>query len=187
MRKTAVAAGIALFTAFVFTAAVASRASARAEGPRPAVALDDAAIVAIFDLANTADIETGKLGAERAQSKEVKDYGIMLSQVHTEVRQKGRDLAKKLGVTPKLPSDNTMLKDHQAAMARLSALRGAEFDRAFLQHEEAFHAAVIQAVKTTLLPAIQNQELKDFVTSLAPAFEAHRVMAEHLAKKIASE
>ena len=185
MRKTAVAAGIALFTAFVFTAAVASRASARPEGL--AVALDDAAIIAIFDLANTADIETGKLGAERAQSKEVKDYGIMLSQVHTEVRQKGRDLAKKLGVTPKLPSDNTMLKDHQAAIARLSALRGAEFDKAFLQHEEAFHAAVIQAVKTTLLPAIQNKELKDFVSSLAPAFEAHRVMAEHLAKKIASE
>lgn len=183
MRKTAVAAGLGLFTALAFTAAVASRASARSE--RPAAALDDAAIVAIFDLANTADIETATLGAERAQNAEVRDYATMLAQVHTEVRQKGRDLAKKLGVTPKLPSDNTMLKDHQAAMARLSALHGAEFDRSFLQHEEAFHAAVIQALKATLLPAIQNQELRDFVTSLAPAFEAHRVMAEHLEKKIA--
>jgi putative membrane protein len=184
MRKSAVAAGLAVFTAFAFTAAVASRASARTAQPATS-ALDDAAIVAIFDLANTADIESGKLGAERAQSKEVKDYGTMLSQVHTEVRQKGRDLAKKLGVTPKLPADNTMLKDHQAAMARLSALHGPAFERAFLEHEQAFHAAVIDAVKTTLLPAIKNQELKDFVASLAPAFEAHRVMAEHLQKKIA--
>jgi putative membrane protein len=184
MRKSAVAAGVAVFTAFAFTAAVASRASARTAQPATS-ALDDAAIVAIFDLANTADIESGKLGAERAQSKEVKDYGTMLSQVHTEVRQKGRDLAKKLGVTPKLPADNTMLKDHQAAMARLSALHGPTFERAFLEHEQAFHAAVIDAVKTTLLPAIKNQELKDFVASLAPAFEAHRVMAEHLQKKIA--
>ena len=50
--------------------------------------------------------------------------------------------------------------------------------------EQAFHAAVLSAVKTTLLPAITNQELKDFVTSLAPAFEAHRLGAENLEKKI---
>jgi putative membrane protein len=176
-----VVAIIALLVAAAIVALLATRAQANAATP----ALDDAAIVAIFDLANTADIETGKLGAERASNKEVKDYGTMLHQVHTEVRQKGRDLAKKLGVTPVLPADNTMARDHAAAMAKLRTLRGDEFDRAFLQHEEAFHAAVITAVKQTLLPAIQNKELKDFVTSLAPAFEAHRVMAEHLQKKVA--
>lgn len=185
MRKTAVAAGVAVVTALAFTAVV-PRASARAERPGPAAtALDDAAIVAIFDLANTADIETGTLGAERAYTKDVKDYGTMLAQVHTEVRQKGRDLAKKLGVTPKLPADNTMLRNHQAALHRLRALNGPAFERAFLAHEQAFHAAVIDAVTTTLLPAIESQELRDFVASLAPAFEAHRVMAEHLQKKIA--
>jgi hypothetical protein len=44
---------------------------------------------------------------------------------------------------------------------------------------------VLEAVKTALLPAIRNKELKDFVTSLGPAFEAHRLMAEHLEKKLA--
>lgn len=147
--------------------------------------LTEAGVVAIFDLANTADIATGGLGAQKAENKEVRDYGTMLSQVHTEVRQKGRDLAKKLGVAPALPEGNTMAKDHAAAMERLKKLSGAEFDRAFLQHEQAFHTAVLDAVKTTLLPAIQNKELKDFVTSLGPAFEAHRLMAEHLEKKLA--
>ena len=147
-------------------------------------AIDETDVVAIFDLANTADIETGRLAAERAENKEVRDYGIMLSQVHTEVRQKGRDLAKKLGVTPATISpDDPMAKDHAAVMKKLGALRGAEFDRAFLQHEAAFHGAVLTAVKTSLLPAIRNPELKDFVTSLAPAFEAHRLMAEHLTNK----
>lgn len=150
--------------------------------------VDEPAVVAIFDLANTADIETGRLAAERAENKEVRDYGVMLSQVHTEVRQKGRDLAKKLGVTPAtLSADDQMAKDHADVMKKLSALKGAEFDRAFLQHEEAFHSAVLTAVKTTLLPAIRNPELKDFVTSLAPAFEAHRLMAEHLTRKIYSK
>ncbi|MGH7680319.1 MAG: DUF4142 domain-containing protein [Gemmatimonadaceae bacterium] len=152
---------------------------------RLAVALDEAGVVAIFDLANTADIATGTLGAQKASNKEVRDYGTMLSQVHTEVRQKGRDLAKKLGVSPAMPAGNAMAKDHAAAVERLKKLSGAEFDRAFLQHEQGFHAAVLDAVKTTLLPAIQNKELMDFVTSLGPAFEAHRLMAEHLEKKLA--
>jgi putative membrane protein len=177
MRRPAIA--LALVLTAVVIATVASRANARTTP-----VLDDAAIVAIFDLANTADIETGRLGATRGLSKEVRDYGTMLDQVHTQVRQNGRDLARKLGVTPALPETDRSAQDHAAVMARLGKLSGAEFDRAFLEHEQAFHAAVLAAVKTTLLPAIRNQELKEFVTSLAPAFEAHRLAAENLQRKL---
>lgn len=177
MRRSTVIAAVLTLTAAVSAFTLGA----------PSSQLDEAAVVAIFDLANTADIETGRLAAQRAENKEVKDYGTMLSQVHTEVRQKGRDLAKRLGVTPVLPADDQRAKNHAAVVARLNTLKGAEFDRAFLEHEQAFHAAVLSAVKTTLLPAIKNQELKDFVVSLAPAFEAHRVMAEHLLKKTASQ
>ena len=175
------AAILALAAAAVIVAFVATRAEAH-----QAPALDDAGVAAIFDLANTADIETGTLGEQRGTTKEIRDYGMMLRTVHVEVRQKGRDLAKKLGVKPSMPEGSTMAKDHAAAVARLKSLNGVEFDRAFLQHEQAFHAAVLAAVKTTLLPAIQNKELKDFVTSLGPAFEAHRLAAESLEKKLAS-
>jgi putative membrane protein len=179
MRKTAA------LTALIVAATVgilATRSETRA-APE-AVVLDDAAIVAIFDLANKADIETGRLATERADSREVRDFGRMLVDVHTAVRQQGGDLAKKLGVTPVLPKGDQSAQQHAAVMARLGKLRGAEFDRAFLQHEQAFHAAVISAVTNTLLPAIQNQELKKFVASLAPAFEAHRLQAENLGKKL---
>src|SRR5690606_2936287 len=138
-------------------------------------ALDDPTIVAIFDAANTADIETGRLAAERGASKEVREFGAMLARDHAMVRQQGRDLAKKLGVTPTPPADDKSAKDHAATMARLRALEGTAFDRAFLQYEAQFHAAVIDAVKTTLLPAIQNAELKARVVKVAPAFEAHRL------------
>lgn len=165
----------------VAAGAIVTQAFGRATVP---AALDEPAVVAIFDLANTADIETGRLAAERAENKEVRDFGRMLAETHTAVRQQGRDLAKRLGVTPALPKDDKMGESHAAVMQQLGALRGAEFDRAFLAHEQAFHAAVLTAVKTSLLPAISSTELRDFVTSLAPAFEAHRVMAEHLEKKL---
>lgn len=175
-------------TALVAAAALLPDSSA-AGSVTPAAAattLDDAGVLAIFDLANAADIETGRLAAERASSKEVRDFGRMLADVHTAVRQQGQDLAKKLGVVPALPPGDGTAAQHAEVMARLKTLKGHEFELAFLRHEVAFHSAVLDAVKTTLLPAIQREELRKFVVSLAPAFEAHRLAADALAKKLAN-
>ena len=43
---------------------------------------------------------------------------------------------------------------------------------------------VIDAVTTTLLPAIRNAELKALVVKVAPAFEAHMLAADNLATKL---
>jgi putative membrane protein len=153
----------------------------------PAKPLDDATIVAIFDNANTADIETGKLAAERGHAKEVRQFGAMLARDHAMVRQQGRDLAKKLGVTPTPPKGDQSARDQAAVIRRLSALRGAEFDRAFLQREVQFHKDVIAAIDSTLLPAIKNQELRALVVKVAPAFQAHLTMAENLDKQLAAK
>jgi putative membrane protein len=147
-------------------------------------ALDDPTIVAIFDAANTADIETGSLASKRAGSKAVREYGAMIAHDHDAVRQLGRDLAKRLGVTPTPPADDASAKAHAEAMATLRAKHGADFDRAFLQHEIAFHQAVIDAVQSTLLPAIQNGELKALVIKVAPAFQAHMLAAQRLEKEL---
>jgi putative membrane protein len=152
--------------------------------PAPsAPALDDATIVAIFDAANTADIETGELGATKGSTKTIRDFGAMLARDHKAVRQQGRDLAKKLGVTPTPPKDDNSAKDHAAVMKKLSGLSGAEFDKAFLQSEVGYHDAVIGAIQSTLLPAIQNDELKQLVVKVAPAFAAHRDAAKNLLTK----
>ena len=148
--------------------------------------LDDPTIVAIFDAANTADIETGTLAAERGGSNAVRQFGAMLARDHQLVRQQGRDLARKLGVTPSPPADQTSAREHAALMERLSTLRGSAFDRAFLQHEERFHRDVITAVESTLLPAIKNPELRDLVIKVAPAFQAHMEMAQNLAQQLAT-
>ena len=58
-------------------------------------------------------------------------------------------------------------------MSRLSALSGPAFDRALLDHEIAFHAAVISAIQTTLVPAISNAELRALVEKVAPHFQGH--------------
>jgi putative membrane protein len=151
----------------------------------PAVAqasakLDDPTIVAIFDAANTYDVETGTLAATKGTTQTVRDFGKMLVRDHRNVRSQGRDLAKSLGVTPTPPKDFALAKAHADALRLLKKQHGKAFDRAFLQHEVDFHNAVIDAVTKSLLPAIQNAQVKDLVTKVAPAFVAHRDRAQAL-------
>lgn len=149
-------------------------------------AIDDATIVAIFDAANTFDVETGTLGSTKGSSAAVRAVGVSLVRDHMNVRQQGRDLAKKLGVTPTPPAENPFQAQHTKAMSDLRAMKGAEFDKAFLDHEIAYHQAVIDAVTKTLLPAIKNAELKAFVEKVAPAFQAHLDMCKAARTQIAN-
>jgi putative membrane protein len=161
--------------AFIFLAA-ATTTSLSAQSAK----LDDATIVAIFDAANTYDIETGQLAPSRSRNSEIREFGRMLARDHRAVRSQGRDLAKSLNVTPTPPRDFALAGAHVTAVKKLRGLHGRAFDRAFLQHEVDFHNAVIDAVTKTLLPAIQNAQVKDLVTKVAPAFVAHRDKAQSL-------
>ena len=146
--------------------------------------LNDPTIVAIFDDANAADIGSGSLAAQKGSSQAVRQFGAMLARDHKAVRQQGRDLAKKLGVTPTPPADKSGAKVRAEAMTSLRSKQGEDFDRAFLDHEIKFHEDVINAINGTLLPAIKNGELRQLVVKVAPAFQAHRDMAVNLRKKL---
>jgi putative membrane protein len=146
--------------------------------------LNDPTIVAIFDAANTWDIESASLAATRTKNKDVATLAQEFIRDHTAVRQQGRDLAKKLGVTPTPPQNPPLYQDHLAAMAKMRPLTGAAFDRAFLTNEVAYHKAVIDAINNTLLPAIQNAELKALVVKVVPAFQAHLAAAQQLLAKL---
>jgi putative membrane protein len=148
------------------------------------VALDDPTIVAIYDAANTYDIEAATLATKRGSTQQIRDFGSMLITAHTSARQQGRDLAARLHVTPTPPATNPLAADHVAAMTKLRGLSGKAFDRAFLENEVAYHKAVIGAVQTTLLPAIQNAELKALVVKVAPVFVQHQQAAEQLLAKM---
>lgn len=149
-------------------------------GAQSSAKLDDPTIVAIFDAANTYDIEAGALAERKAKNHDVHEFAEMIQRDHRAVRQQGRDLAASLKVTPTPPVNFALANAHVAAMEKLRELSGEAFDRAFLQNEIDFHNAVIDAVTKTLLPAIQNAQLKNLVTKVAPAFVAHRDRAQNI-------
>src|SRR6476661_5817995 len=75
-------ARLRLAGAGALVALVAGALPARAQAAK----LDDPTIIAIFDAANTWDIETGQLAAKKGSDKTVKDFGAMLVRDHTNVR-----------------------------------------------------------------------------------------------------
>jgi putative membrane protein len=186
-RAAGAAAVTAIAAAAMLTTAPAQAQMARAAAPITAAssakpALDDPTIVAIFDAANSWDIEAGRVALKKSHSKDVRSFARMMIHDHTAVRKMGRDLAKKLKVTPTPPGkDFALYQSHLAAMKTLRATkRGAAFDKAYIDNEVAFHQAVIDAVTTTLLPATQNAELKNLETTVAPNFQAHLLAAKKL-------
>lgn len=177
MRVSTYLTSALAITALTFAPTVASAHTTRA-------AIDDPTICAIFDAANTWDIETSDIAIKKGSTKEVRDLAAMFSRDHKAVRQQGRDLVKKLGVTPTPPKDFALATDHEQAMKTLNSTTGTAFDRAYLEHEVSYHKAVIDAINGTLLPATQNAELKALQVKVAPAFQAHMMAAQLLLDKM---
>ena len=153
-------------------------------GAGAAGALDDATILAIYDQANTADISTARLAAKYGQSEEIRALGRMVAADHVATQQMGRDLAKKLKIVPTPPDNDTSVADCAKSVALLQSKTGAEFDRAYLLHELAFHQAVVEAIKGTLLPAIKNDELRKLMNTVLPGFEHHLAATREAARKM---
>lgn len=170
----------ALGLAALIVAAPASMAAQQSNGKS---SLDDPTIVAIFDATNTADVQTSGVAVTRAQHEDVRALAKQFVHDHSAVRQQGRDLAKKLGVTPTPPKDNSSAVALKKTMQQLKSVSADQFDCTYLNHEIAFHDAVINAINGTLLPAIQNAQLKNFVQMVAPAFKGHLEAARSLQKK----
>ncbi|HEX9893978.1 MAG TPA: DUF4142 domain-containing protein [Gemmatimonadales bacterium] len=146
--------------------------------------LDDATILAVVEFAHTAELETGQLAQEKGSAQEVKDLGRNFVTAHTQGRDEARALGTKLNITPKLPDADPMAKAHSEAITKLRGLEGKGFDKAFVDHEVMFHTAVIEKVKTSLIPAATSPELKAYLNKLTPSLQAHLDEAKALQTKI---
>jgi len=136
--------------------------------------INDAQIAKIVVTANQVDVDAGKLAASKATNPEVKKFAQTMVTDHTGVNKQAVDLATKLGVKPE---DNDTAKSlasgGQANLANLKTLKGKEFDKAYVDHEVAYHQAVLDAVDKSLIPGAKNEELKALLVKVRPAFVAH--------------
>jgi putative membrane protein len=158
----------ALFAALVFAVAAPVALAQSAQS------VNDAQIAAIVVAANQVDIDAGKLAESKASNKEVKDFAKRMVTDHTGVNKQATALVTKLKVKPEENDTSKGLKSAgQENLKKLKGLKGAEFDKAYIDNEVTYHQNVLDAVDKTLIPSAKNAELKDLLVKVRPAFVAH--------------
>ena len=151
-----------------------------------AQSVNDAQIASIVVTANQVDIDAGKLAATQASSAEVKAFGKQMVTDHTGVNKQATALVTKLKVTPEDNATSKSLKQGgDDNLKNLRSLKGAAFDKAYVDHEVAYHQAVLDAVDKTLIPNAKNEELKALLVKVRPAFVAHLEHAKHVQASLA--
>ena len=146
-----------------------------------AQSINDAQIASIVVTANQVDVDAGKLAASTSKNAEVKKFAQLMVTDHTGVNQQAVALVTKLKVTPEDNETSQSLKaGGEKNVATLKTLKGAAFDKAYVDHEVAYHQAVLDAVDKTLVPNAKNDELKALLVKVRPAFVAHLEHAKHI-------
>jgi putative membrane protein len=152
--------------------------AALAQGTKPT----DPQIAHIAYTAGVIDIAAAKQAITKASNKDVKAFAEDMVRDHEAVNKQALDLVKKLKVTPE-DNDTSKALSKQAAdkLAELGKLKGAEYDKAYVANEVAYHKAVNSALETQLIPSASNADLKSLLQTGLKIFQGHQQHAEHVA------
>ena len=143
--------------------------------------LTDPQIAHIAYTAGVIDVNAAKQALTLSKNDMVREFANNMIADHTAVNDQALALVKKLGVTPE---DNAISKDlaakAKAKLGDLSKLAGADYDKAYVANEVAYHKAVDSALADTLIPSSSNAELKSLLETGLKIFQGHEMHAEHV-------
>jgi putative membrane protein len=155
--------------------------AALAQGAKPS----DPQIAHIAYTAGVIDITAAKQALAKTANKDVKAFAEDMVRDHEAVNKQALALVKKLNVTPEdNDTSRTLSKNAADKLAELGKLKGAEFDKAYVANEVAYHKAVDSALETQLIPSANNAELKSLLQTGLKIFQGHEQHAEHVAASL---
>jgi len=128
--------------------------------------------------ANMAEVETGKVAAQKAQSDEVKKFAQHMVDDHGKMLQELQQLAQSKGVDlPKSPN-----KKHQAAMKKLESASGEQFDKTYMSEMVKDHQDTVKKVEK-IAKSSKDPEVKGAAQKALPDIKEHLQMAQSLSGK----
>jgi putative membrane protein len=167
-------AGIAVMTI--------TAAPAVAQGTRPGatqtVAADKAFVLKAAK-GGMAEVELGKLAAEKASSDDVKKFGQRMADDHAKAGEELKTLAQTKNITLSAQVDP---KD-KALQNRLSQLSGQAFDREYMQAMLADHRKDVAEFRTEST-AGKDPDVKAWAAKTLPTLEEHLKLAQDTNKVV---
>jgi putative membrane protein len=159
------------------TESPSSQSSARQSSSTHAA--DDSKFLQEAIRGNMAEVKMGELAKERAQSKDVRDYGQMLIDDHSKANEKAMAVARNMSVTAPTEPTAKQKQEHDM-MAKLS---GSEFDNMFMSHMVQDHQEAIGKY-TAQAQSGDSSKATDYAKDTLPTLRSHLSKAQSIESKL---
>jgi len=167
-------------TAATLTACLGLVALARAEEKRGVPS--DRDFITEAATGGMAEVKLGELAKERAGSAEVRKFGERMVEDHTRANEQLMALLKKKGMD--VPTKE-MPKKAQACYDKLSQLKGAEFDKAYIKDMLEDHRKDV-AMFESMAKSGKDADLRAFAIKTLPTLRDHYQKIRELAGESAN-
>ncbi|HLH30305.1 MAG TPA: DUF4142 domain-containing protein [Terriglobia bacterium] len=121
----------------------------------------------------------GRMAQEQSQNNDVKSYGKMLVKDHNDALQQLVDLMNKNG----MPQPKTLPEERTDAIKKMEGLKGAAFDKEFVNMMVEDHQKAIDLFQKEANTA-QNSDVRDYAKDVLPTLQKHLKDAKNLLSKI---
>ncbi len=121
------------------------------------------------------EVELGRIAAQKGMSDSVKQFGQRMVDDHSKANEELMSLASSKGVT--LPT--ALDEKHQKDVTKLSAMSGAEFDRAYSKMMLSDHTKDVKEFEKQSTRGA-DPDLKAFASKTLPTLQEHLQMARSL-------
>jgi putative membrane protein len=125
-----------------------------------------------------AEVEHGRLAAQNASSAEVKEFGERMVKDHEKANAELKSLAAQKNVT--LPGE--LDAKHRAMQDKLSKLKGAAFDSAYVSHMVDAHKQAVALFQREAKSG-KDAETKAFAEKILPTLQEHLKVVQGLHAK----
>jgi len=125
-----------------------------------------------------AEVELGKLAAQKAQNPEVKKFAQMMVADHTKANDELKALATKKSVMIPTVLDSS----HQSLLQKLQGLSGADFDKAYVEGQVDDHETAVDLMEDNADNS--DADIKAFAAKTLPVVQSHLKMIQGIQGKM---
>jgi putative membrane protein len=154
--------------------------ASKGQADKPQSPNADAQFMQTAAMDSMAEVVHGKQAATNAQSDEVKKFAQRMVDDHSKANDELKGLASQKQVT--LPTE--LDQKHQAMQQKLEKTKGADFDRAYMQHMVQAHKQAVTLFQREAKTG-KDAETRAWAEKTLPVLQEHLKMATEISGKVA--
>jgi putative membrane protein len=147
--------------------------------------LDDKKILYVTHVANSGEVDLGKLAERRARDPRVREFAAMMVAHHADADKKGIETAQRLKLGSETsPVSYQLTKDENKNLKKLRSTSAADFDAAYLDSQVKVHKKVLSLIDKQLMPNASDPSVQELLRDIRPTVANHLEQAKALKESL---